>query len=324
MTQMNHGLTSTLGQAGVVGDSAIRWLAVAARAGVIMMGLIATTIGVWSMIGSEPPVQRGAPVTSSGFAAQDETSETRRSRPDEATIVPAGVVARDLKQSVEARVPPPEAPLHGSELAPAATSDSGVATIDDRPGRASRRGVTVRAPSLARAGQRGIETGVAKNRTRAVGREAARQERHWSVPRQSWRRTDARRSAVAPSASETVKRRETGPSRAGSDENDTKLAAPSDAVAVPARPETTHSEMIVLRTARNAVKSERYAQALRHLDRHAAQYPNGELRPEAAVLRVHALCALGRVHEAKRHAKNLARDLGSAYVRGRLEGGCAQ
>jgi hypothetical protein len=70
--------------------------------------------------------------------------------------------------------------------------------------------------------------------------------------------------------------------------------------------DTLAAEMALLRAARRALAEQRAGAALEALDQHLRQFPDGELAPEAARVRVDALCVSSRMADAEAAAAALA------------------
>jgi hypothetical protein len=62
-----------------------------------------------------------------------------------------------------------------------------------------------------------------------------------------------------------------------------------------------------MKRARTALGSGASAEALRLLDEHARRFPRGVLAPERTVSRIRALCALGRLPEARAEYRRITR-----------------
>jgi hypothetical protein len=83
-------------------------------------------------------------------------------------------------------------------------------------------------------------------------------------------------------------------------------------------PNTLAAELQLIRTARNATPLE----ALELIDRHAEQFPDGELRNERESLRVITLCELGRLDEARRAGEHFVATSPGALLLQRVANGC--
>jgi hypothetical protein len=70
---------------------------------------------------------------------------------------------------------------------------------------------------------------------------------------------------------------------------------------------TLSEETAVLTVARSALRAGRPGDALSNLERYTRMFPRGGLRPAAGVRRAQALCALGRVSEARAEARRWSR-----------------
>lgn len=77
-------------------------------------------------------------------------------------------------------------------------------------------------------------------------------------------------------------------------------------VQAPGPVDTLTVEMRLLRTARRALAAGEPGAAVDALAEHQRRFPNGELAPEAAQVRVEALCAAGRTDDARAAAAALA------------------
>jgi hypothetical protein len=84
----------------------------------------------------------------------------------------------------------------------------------------------------------------------------------------------------------------------------------------PASSASLSDQLAVIDTAREEVRSHRPGEALATLDRYAKSYPRGAFGPEAMLVRIEALLALGQRPEAVRLAHQfLDRAPGSPYAR---------
>jgi hypothetical protein len=88
-------------------------------------------------------------------------------------------------------------------------------------------------------------------------------------------------------------------------------ALPRPSNAPPARPAAPEdllaAELALMKAARTALGSGRPTEALGLLDEHARRFPTGVLAPERRVSRVRALCAVGRMNEARAAYRQLSR-----------------
>ncbi|MEM7153869.1 MAG: sigma-70 family RNA polymerase sigma factor [Myxococcota bacterium] len=76
--------------------------------------------------------------------------------------------------------------------------------------------------------------------------------------------------------------------------------------------ETLNQELVLLRGAQQAIREGRGPAALELLERHARQFPRGQLAGERRTARINALCASGRPEDASREAEALGRDPATA------------
>jgi hypothetical protein len=83
------------------------------------------------------------------------------------------------------------------------------------------------------------------------------------------------------------------------------------------------AELALVREARTALRADRPAQALALLDAHARAFPAGQMREDRQVLRIEALCAAGKVPQARAEAAMFLRTfVGSAHAV-RVRNACA-
>ncbi|HEY8945016.1 MAG TPA: hypothetical protein VIM73_12175, partial [Polyangiaceae bacterium] len=82
-------------------------------------------------------------------------------------------------------------------------------------------------------------------------------------------------------------------------------------------------ELSVLKEAQRALADGDAAASLALLDRHARNFPNGTLGAERTAARAFALCALGRVEEARTLAREFLRTAPSSPLVPRLRTSCA-
>jgi hypothetical protein len=121
--------------------------------------------------------------------------------------------------------------------------------------------------------------------------------------------------APVPAASEAV-----GASIA---ENATAPVEPNPPAAqTPAADDSLLGEVALLRDARAALAAGAAARALRVLDAHAAKYPHGALLQERLSTRILALCAMGRIAEARSAAAAFERAFPSSPHRERIRASC--
>ena len=88
-------------------------------------------------------------------------------------------------------------------------------------------------------------------------------------------------------------------------------------------PSALGQEVQLLKDAQRELSTGNAARALALLDAHRAQFPRGELRGERMAARVFALCALGRVEEARRDAELFLAFAPDSPLVPRLMGSCA-
>ncbi len=82
-------------------------------------------------------------------------------------------------------------------------------------------------------------------------------------------------------------------------------------------------ETQLMRDAMLALREDHAAEALNLVDRHAREFPSSTISLERSMLRVDALCALGRTEEARSQATALLSSNPSALVQRRIENSCA-
>jgi hypothetical protein len=99
----------------------------------------------------------------------------------------------------------------------------------------------------------------------------------------------------------------------------------SGAVVAPSKPTRSSiaQETALLAEVQRALKAGRAAVALVVLDRYAEQCPGGLLQEEATVSRVLALCALGRVQDARRWADEFSRRYPDSPLLPRVGNACS-
>ncbi len=83
------------------------------------------------------------------------------------------------------------------------------------------------------------------------------------------------------------------------------------------------AELELLQRSQLALDNHRTAEALRLLDAYAAEHADGVLRQEAAAQRVLALCARGRIPEARALGDAVLRDAPGSPAATRVRGSCA-
>jgi hypothetical protein len=86
---------------------------------------------------------------------------------------------------------------------------------------------------------------------------------------------------------------------------------------------TLDEEVALLRDAQRALREGDGAQALGHLDALAARHPDGVLREERLAARVLALCAAGRVDEAREAGQRFVAEMPGSVQADRVRGSCA-
>jgi type IV secretory pathway VirB10-like protein len=97
-----------------------------------------------------------------------------------------------------------------------------------------------------------------------------------------------------------------------------KRPLPRSSVAVATR---LGQEMALLREARSALEASRLREALAWLDRHAREFPDGQLRDDRQALQVVALCRSGRSSEGRHLLQTLS---AQAAGREQLQALCAE
>jgi hypothetical protein len=100
-------------------------------------------------------------------------------------------------------------------------------------------------------------------------------------------------------------------------------AAPQKTPNVAPVPSALGQEVQLLKDAQRELSTGNAARSLALLDAHRAQFPRGELRGERMAARVFALCALGRVEEARRDAELFLVFAPDSPLVPRLMGSCA-
>lgn len=119
--------------------------------------------------------------------------------------------------------------------------------------------------------------------------------------------------AAPPASAASVKRAE--PARAASNQ------MPKTVAAVPAESDALERETNLWRQANRARNDGQWAEALRLLDQHAREFPNGVLAVERTVERIVVLCHMGRREEARESSAFLATHPDSS-LRRRVESNC--
>ncbi len=97
----------------------------------------------------------------------------------------------------------------------------------------------------------------------------------------------------------------------------------SFAVEKPSPPSTLAEENALLNRAREALQRGDASSAMRRVNEHATRFPEGVLRDLRSVVRVEALCRLGKAPQARAEASILLRRRPSMTARRRLEKSCA-
>ena len=100
-------------------------------------------------------------------------------------------------------------------------------------------------------------------------------------------------------------------------------AVPQKTPSAAPAPSALGQEVQLLKDAQRELSTGNAARALALLDAHRAQFPRGELRGERMAARVFALCALGRVEEARRDAELFLAFAPDSPLVPRLMGSCA-
>jgi len=95
------------------------------------------------------------------------------------------------------------------------------------------------------------------------------------------------------------------------------------AAPVPPSRSTLADETALLRDAQSALQGGDPKASLERLDVHAARFPNGVLREERMAQRVLALCAAGRLDEARAEADRFLSEAPSSIQAERVRGSCA-
>jgi hypothetical protein len=101
------------------------------------------------------------------------------------------------------------------------------------------------------------------------------------------------------------------------------VRASASASAAPAQPPSIAAELARLREAQAALKDGDPERSLRALDELSAQHPDGALREERMAARVLALCAAGRVDEARVAASRFLAESPRSVQADRVRGSCA-
>ncbi len=110
------------------------------------------------------------------------------------------------------------------------------------------------------------------------------------------------------------------PSRAGEAEAEPEVTSPLE---LPARQSTLAIETTMLREAHAALRGNDPAAALAKLDELATQHPEGVLREERMAARILALCAAGRVADARTEAERFLVELPHSPQADRVRSSCA-
>jgi hypothetical protein len=101
-----------------------------------------------------------------------------------------------------------------------------------------------------------------------------------------------------------------------------KSSASASATPTSSGPSTVSAEAQLLRDADAALRSGDPALALSVLDQHDASFPHGVLNEECEAERVLALCALGKISDAKKIAATFLRDHAGSPLAGRVQSSC--
>ena len=105
--------------------------------------------------------------------------------------------------------------------------------------------------------------------------------------------------AVPPTAPPAEPRSASSPSTPSTPASPAVAVRSAPRVAASAAPDTLFEEAALIRAANTALSSGDSTTALARLDDHAARFPRGALSEERSATRVHALCAAGRVTDAR-------------------------
>jgi hypothetical protein len=134
-----------------------------------------------------------------------------------------------------------------------------------------------------------------------------------SVPRVVVVEGSARATPVAPPPVDTPGAAvvESAPSRAS--------ASPRAASDAPTREDRLRRERASLEVARTALTRGDFAGALAAIDRHARDFPRGQLAEERESMRVQALVGLGRTSEARDQASRFRRDFPGSMLQGAVD-----
>ena len=99
------------------------------------------------------------------------------------------------------------------------------------------------------------------------------------------------------------------------------ISAPAIA---PSAADRLGEEVRILSEAQQALRNHRPEDALRALDEHAREFPEGTLRQERMAARVLALCDLGRIDEARAEGRVLREEAPSSPMTARIRQSCAE
>lgn len=124
---------------------------------------------------------------------------------------------------------------------------------------------------------------------------------------------------------------DSAPTDAGPSRRPTRSDAPAprevEAPVAPGSPtevDELRAEMALVREARQALQADRPAGALEVLDAHARAFPEGQMREDRAVLRIEALCAVGKGPQARAEAKQFLRAFPRSAHAERVRATCAE
>lgn len=90
----------------------------------------------------------------------------------------------------------------------------------------------------------------------------------------------------------------------------------------PSSDEDLREEMLLIARARSSVQQGRPAAALEALEEHLRRFPAGQMREDRAVLRVEALCGVGKRRQASIEIERFTRAFPSSAHLGRVRGLC--
>jgi len=201
---------------------------------------------------------------------------------------------------------PPSAPaaarFEESRAMPAERSEDEAST----PQQVTRSEVVAPDPQQAPRGA-GTQDAPAPQRARGAVQEQEAQEAHEAPASQQTQRDAEAREA--PPAPPRTRRREAAPHAAR------RAHAP--------QPSSLVEETTLLREAHAALKEGDAAKSMQVLDKLAARHPDGILREERLAARILALCAAGRVDEAREKARSLLTEAPRSVHAARVRASCA-